>query len=119
MPRGLREPAEVRFWRYVNKIEGCWLWTGCKTEGGYGRIGIGKSGLMEPAHRLSYRMFNGPIPEGAWVLHKCDVRACVNPEHLYLGDRAQNMRDAHERGRIDLSKVASAPRPGARKASRY
>lgn len=117
MPKGLREPLATRFMRYVNKTDTCWLWTGATMGAGYG--GIGYKGRMVKAHRVSYELAHGAIPDGMWVLHTCDVPACVNPAHLFIGTRADNMRDAHQKGRIDLKKVASAPRPGARKASRY
>lgn len=57
-------------------------------------------------HRASYAAFNGAIPEGAWVLHRCDNPICINPDHLYLGDRAQNSRDIVERNRHGGSKLA-------------
>ena len=112
--KGKPEPMEIRFWRFVEKTEGCWLWTGAKTGGGYGYIRRSGKEKMS-AHRASWEMHNGPVPEGLWVLHRCDTPACVRPDHLFVGTRADNMRDAHEKGRIDLSYVGSAPRPGRRK----
>lgn len=117
MTKGLREPLADRFWRFVEKSGGCWLWLGSRIPAGYGHIKV--SGRTVMAHRVAFELTHGPIEDGLWVLHRCDNPSCVNPAHLYTGDRAQNMKDAHERGRIDLSKVASAPRPGARKASHY
>jgi hypothetical protein len=113
--RGKREPIADRFWQFVDKSGDCWLWTGC-TNGKYGRIGDGKSSRTKLAHRASYEMHFGPIPKGLWVLHRCDTPACVNPDHLFLGTRADNMKDAHEKGRIDLSYVARHQRPKARKS---
>lgn len=75
---------------------GCWIWMGSLSNAGYGffkdQVKLGS------AHRASYRMFRGEIPENLMVLHTCDVKCCVNPNHLYLGDGAQNSKDAIERG---------------------
>ena len=74
-------PPEERFWEKVEKTETCWLWTAAKYPGGYGVFGIHPK-VMKAAHRFSWELANGPIPEGLWVLHKCDVRHCVRPDHL-------------------------------------
>jgi len=78
---------------------GCWLWTGTLLGKNklYGQMWYGKK--KEKAHRISYELFNGPITDGLYVLHTCDVRSCVNPKHLYLGTQLQNMHDAYARGR--------------------
>lgn len=83
------------FWNYVDRRgpDDCWLWTSTRTHA-YGRL----SGTLK-AHRLSYEIAYGSIPEGAWVLHKCDTPLCVNPKHLYLGTPLDNMHDMHSRGR--------------------
>lgn len=119
MPSGKREPLETRFWRFVEKTDSCWNWAGGKAGNGYGCVGAGDGSAYVLTHRAAWMLTNGPIPDGMWVLHTCDNRLCVNPDHLYLGDRSQNMKDAHERGRIDLKRVASFPRPGRRKQARY
>lgn len=94
-----------RFWQYVNKTEGCWLWTGAKREFGYGVINLGgKHGKIERAHRLSYEMHVGPIPERAFVCHHCDVPACVRPDHLFLGSVGDNNRDMVAKERHDRVK---------------
>lgn len=98
-------PDEERFWRNVAKAgpDECWLWTGAKMKSGYGTLGVGSrldgTNRNVLAHRyvceLTYDLFDG------WqALHKCDVKACVNPAHLYVGTHAQNMRDASERKRM-------------------
>lgn len=86
------------FWAKVVKSDGCWLWTASLQKTGYGNAWNGRS--VETAHRLSYRIHKGDIPPGLDVMHSCDVRHCVNPEHLALGDRAANMRDAQAKGRL-------------------
>jgi hypothetical protein len=99
---GYAGTIEERFWRKVNKTETCWLWVGASDGGGYGMIGL--DGKMAKAHRLSWIMSNGPIPEGQWVLHHCDTPACVRPDHLFLGDRQANMDDMVAKGRADRTK---------------
>jgi HNH endonuclease len=76
---------------------GCWIWLGSVGSHGYGDIHhFGRHVL---AHRASYESFNGPIPEGMFVLHSCDNRVCVNPAHLSLGTHSQNMADKMRKGR--------------------
>lgn len=89
-----------RFWSKCSEPDhnGCIRWKeGHAHKGGYGMFFY--RGSMKVAHRYAWELANGPIPAGKQVNHKCDVRNCVNPEHLYLGTQMDNMRDMCERGR--------------------
>jgi hypothetical protein len=90
---------EQRFFEFVHPEPntGCWLWDGHLNANGYAKFGYKRTNGL--AHRASYDMFIGPIPEGLWVLHKCDVPCCVNPEHLFLGTQQDNMDDMHAKKR--------------------
>ncbi|RJU02006.1 HNH endonuclease [Arthrobacter frigidicola] len=84
-------PVAERFWPKVEKSAGCWNWTAGRIESGYGWIHLeGKKAL---AHRVSYELAHGPIPEGLFVDHACHNRACVNPSHLRLATMKQNMEN--------------------------
>ena len=78
------------FWSRTTKTESCWLWTGTKTSGGYGRILRGSKEMY--AHRYSYEHFIGPIPDGLVIDHLCRVRHCVNPSHLEVVTLGENTR---------------------------
>lgn len=88
---------ENRFLEKVNKTDSCWLWTGALNSRGYGAIGV--NGKSVSAHRFSYETYIGEIPPGMVVCHSCDVRNCVNPEHLWVGTSADNNRDMFEKDR--------------------
>lgn len=98
-------PLEDFFWDRVIRrgVDECWLWRGAKYTTGYGEA-RGKY-----AHRVSWEFYNRRVvPKGMLVLHTCDNRSCVNPDHLYIGTDADNMRDARQRCRY----------PGGAKSSR-
>jgi len=78
---------------------GCWLWLGAMQSSGYGHTKIPRSRKSTGAHRLAYTLFVGPIPEGMDVCHKCDTKLCVNPAHLFVGTRKENLHDCIAKGR--------------------
>lgn len=86
------------FWSMVDKTDGCWIWTGgVACSHGYGAINVG--GKPRLCHRFSYEIHYGSIPEGKFVLHKCDNTMCVKPDHLFLGSHLDNMLDKTLKGR--------------------
>ncbi len=85
-----KTPVDVRFWAKVNKTETCWLWVGAVTDNGYGNFRKKRKSI--PAHRVSYELLIGPIPDGLELDHLCRVRNCVNPEHLEPVTRQENVK---------------------------
>ena len=83
----------------IRKENDCWEWSGSKIEG-YGNFN--HRGKIMKAHRASWILHNGPIPESMFVLHKCDVRHCTNPDHLFLGNHTDNMRDMASKHRTGV-----------------
>lgn len=108
-----QKPIEVRFWKRVNK-DGpihpvlqtrCWLWTASTVRAGYGQMRGRDQRTTLSTHQVSWRIHNGPIPEGMCVLHHCDNPPCVNPDHLWLGTRLDNNRDRIKKGRSNRTKA--------------
>lgn len=91
--------SEQRFWNKVNitDAERCWGWTGAKQSNGYGNLRRNKKWLL--AHRYSFSLKHGEINNRLMVLHKCDNRLCVNPNHLFLGTAKDNTVDMMNKGR--------------------
>ena len=86
----------------MHRTETCWLWTGATRNFGYGVINMGgRNGKIEAAHRVSWMLYVGEIPAGAFVCHRCDVPLCVNPSHLFIGTASDNVRDMVSKGRHD------------------
>ena len=87
----------------INKNpSGCWLWTGALSYG-YGRVFV--EGKNKRVHRVMWELTNGSIPKGIFVLHKCDITECANPNHLFLGTQHDNVKDMVNKRRGNLSKT--------------
>lgn len=100
-PGGMVARSEVdRFWELVRQDPtGCWEWQGGYYVTGYGRFAPQQYAQYR-AHRYMWSVIYGAIPPGRWVLHRCDNRRCVRPDHLFLGDRQDNVDDAVAKGRV-------------------
>jgi len=101
---GPRPTREERFWAKVDKgaAAGCWVWRGAASHG-YGRF-KDDTGITG-AHRFSYELHKGPIPEGMYVCHSCDNPPCVNPAHLFPGSGADNQTDRVRKGRHGWARI--------------
>jgi HNH endonuclease len=87
------------YWHSTVEPDGCWSWDlKGRTKDGYA-FGTWPPKKRKTAHRIAYEAYHGPVPPGLFVLHKCDRRDCVNPEHLYAGTQSNNVQDALKRGR--------------------
>lgn len=94
-----RRPVMDRFFGKVRKTKTCWFWTGAKRGGGYGIII--QDGKRRCATHVSLELHGRKVPEGMYVLHACDIPACVNPDHLWLGTLSDNTRDCEAKGRAN------------------
>lgn len=99
--RRLKEVRIEEFFDKLQRPEGCWLFDGAREVNGYGYLvnPLNDGPKYITAHRVAWILKNGPIPEGMVVMHKCDIRACCNPDHLRLGTHADNAQDTINKGR--------------------
>lgn len=101
-----KEDIKERFWKFVNKKndDECWEWKGSVTKSrGYGQIGFDNT--IKGAHRVSWEIHYGEIPDEMCICHHCDNSKCVNPFHLFIGTRSDNMQDMLHKGRGRLNKT--------------
>ena len=106
--------AEQRLQHFIQRdpLSGCWIWQGAPDQDGYGRIKMHR--VKQVAHRFAWSLRHGAIPPGAIVCHRCDERACVNPDHLFLGTHALNGADR----KAKMKAVAAPPAPPAAEVDR-
>lgn len=105
MKQNKKKPLSVRFNKFIEKKESCWMWKGHINKDGYGTFLL--NGKKTGAHRVSWIIHKGIIPLGLYVCHSCDVRSCVNFDHLFLGTHTDNMQDMVKKGRNKNLKLSS------------
>ncbi len=106
--------AAERFWPKVVKAgnDECWLWNASLSSNGYGCLNV--AGVTRTAHTLAWELTNGPIPSGMYVCHHCDIKACCNPAHLFIGTSSDNARDMVRKGRHALNGLHGEQHPHAK-----
>lgn len=103
------ERLKMHFEKNVIRQDGCWDWKGYIARNGYAEIARSKNFSIKHAHRISWMIHKGKIPEGLFICHKCDNPKCTNPDHLFIGTHQDNNKDRDEKGRtIKGEKVASS-----------
>ena len=109
LPYCMPDVLVARFWSRVRRSDGCWEWIGVRTVKRYGRHTEPLTGRKLRAHRLSWEIHFGPIPDGLCVLHHCDNPPCVRPDHLFLGTDKDNSVDRVRKGRNVPARTCGFP----------
>jgi hypothetical protein len=109
-----RARVAASFWARVEQGPGCWLWRLRGDRDGYGQFGLRLGGRFYcfRAHRVAWLLTHGAIPDGLFLLHRCDTPACCRPDHLFLGTQADNLADARTKGRLPSRRRMYVQIPG-------